>query len=131
MIEVSSGNVAFSGYHNNSSVCHVAVYREPRRPGRATASAVIATELPENAGTSITNRVEYLAWKVACMFALDPVAMTWVERLQPERPGQGHRFRLVSMQKVRVGKLVTGFAKPDWSCVEQWQVEQFVRRHLS
>jgi hypothetical protein len=49
----------FKGHWGYTSRCHIRVWR-----GRGTLSVVMATELPDNPGTSITNAAERLAAEV-------------------------------------------------------------------
>jgi hypothetical protein len=49
----------YRGYHTDGGVCRIEVYVAEERP-----PLVVATELPENTNTSITNMAEYLAAEV-------------------------------------------------------------------
>jgi hypothetical protein len=49
----------YRGYHSDGGITRIRVYDRPER-----SPLVIATELPENPNTSITNLCEYLAWEV-------------------------------------------------------------------
>jgi hypothetical protein len=49
----------YRGYHTDGAVCRIEVYVAQER-----SPLVVATELPENTNTSITNMAEYLAAEV-------------------------------------------------------------------
>ena len=49
----------YRGYHTDGAVCRIEVYVAAGLP-----PLVVATELPENANTSVTNLAEYLAAEV-------------------------------------------------------------------
>jgi hypothetical protein len=74
----------YEGYFANPARCRLRIYAVPGQ--RAVA---IATELPDNPGTSITNRADTLATLVMCkaalMFGTDPGDIVWVEHY-PARP---------------------------------------------
>jgi hypothetical protein len=64
----------FTGFHGCRSCCALEIIRVA--DGR---SAVIATELPDNPGTSITNAFELVASAVCLQFAIDPHRLVWIE----------------------------------------------------
>ncbi len=52
----------YQGYHGCLSVCRVRVFDPPRgEQGEKRPVVVLFTELPDNPGTSVTNRIEHLA----------------------------------------------------------------------
>ena len=62
----------FGGLHGFKSACSLVVDR--------SRNLVIATEIADNPGTSITNAVDLLANKVCNEFQLDKQRLTWIER---------------------------------------------------
>lgn len=46
---------------------------------------VIATEMPENEGTSVTNMAEYLATQVCQEFGINPKHLIWIEHYPQRR----------------------------------------------
>jgi hypothetical protein len=52
---------------------------------------VIATELQDNPGTSITNIAEHLASHVCERFAIDPDKLVWIETYGYPAPGDRER----------------------------------------
>ena len=64
----------FIGFHGCRSQCALEILR--LRDGR---TAVIATEVADNPGTSVTNAFELLATDVCAWFAIDPRRLVWIE----------------------------------------------------
>ena len=62
---------SYLGFHGSRAKCHLRLCPE---------SLVIASELPDNPGTSVTNMAEHLATMVCVRFGIDPAALRWVER---------------------------------------------------
>jgi len=67
-------------------------------------TVVIATELPDNPGTSITNWAEFLASEMRRRFVPPGGALAWIEH-DPERPG-----RCAAARTVRPGALPVGWS---------------------
>lgn len=64
----------FMGFHGYR--CWCALEMLPLRDGR---TAVIATEVADNPGTSVTNAFELLATDVCARFTIDPRRLVWIE----------------------------------------------------
>ena len=62
----------FGGLHSFKSVCSLVIDQ--------SRNLVIATEIADNPGTSITNAVDLLANQVCDEFKLDKQKLTWIER---------------------------------------------------
>jgi hypothetical protein len=109
----------YPGYHGRPAECRLRIFR----PGPDRPVVVVASEVPDNPGTSITNRVEVLAGLVAREFGIDPAGMLWVEHYPA---GGGRReavFRLVEFRAVgRSGEL----CKPAWHTTSRAAVERLV-----
>jgi hypothetical protein len=71
---------AYPGYHGYESACGLRIWQQERE------SVVMATELPDNPGTSITNRAEALAMQVYHEFELWPPFTRWIEHYPPDGP---------------------------------------------
>jgi len=63
----------FHGYHTPGGVCRIRIYEKP-----ADTPVIIATELPDNPNTSVTNMAEYLAAEI--------IAKHFPQRFEEERP---------------------------------------------
>jgi hypothetical protein len=81
MTKLFDGTFPFDGLHGCPSRCHLRIYRHPDRP-----VVVVATELTENRGTSITNALPDLAKRVCSAFDIDPYTLLWVEHYPAEPP---------------------------------------------
>ena len=64
----------FRGFHGQEAFCRLEIL--PIADGR---TVVIATELEDNPGTSITNVAEHLASHVCDQFQIDPQRLVWIE----------------------------------------------------
>ena len=80
-------------------------------------TAVIATELADNPGMSITNACEYLASRVCAEFSIDPTELVWIEHYTYPAPG-GENRRLRSYDRVTfrvpVSRQEALVAEPQW-----------------
>jgi Family of unknown function (DUF6166) len=94
---------------------------------------VIATELPDNPGTSLSDRAEHLAAEVCRCFGIDPVELIFVEHY-PASYGCKHalrgslnaeRFDLVSFE-IEGGT----FRRPKWIPIKKELVENLIGRPL-
>jgi len=118
----------FRGYHADGGVCRIEVYTAPGLP-----PLVVATELPENTNTSVTNLAEYLAAEVmeryltADQLAGHDPPFVWVERYQRRQPhptsGEhedwslvtfGHYRRELTRQNAPLGGWRYRIGDPDW-----------------
>ena len=86
----------FGGFHDCPSWCWLEILRLAN-----SRFAVIATEPPENLGTSVTNAFELLATDVCNRFDIDPGKLAWIEHYGyvgagfPAGPREFHRVRAV------------------------------------
>jgi hypothetical protein len=84
----------FLGLWNAASLCRLEIH--PATRGRI---AVIATELPNNPGTSITNAAEILATHVCRDFAIPPDRLVWIEHYgYPTGTDRPREFSLVTFE---------------------------------
>lgn len=89
----------YRGFHGCRSWCRLEVL--PLRDGRV---AVIATEVEDNPGTSVTNVAEHLASFVCDTFKIDPDKLVWVEHYaygSAANPRRAEEYDLVTF--VRLG----------------------------
>ena len=102
----------FRGFHGCDAFCALEILRIP--DGR---SVVIATELKDNPGTSVTNFCEHLAHRVCAGFLIDPSKLVWIEHYGYPLPGTLKRhlrtYDLVTflMMPARNNEV---FASPKW-----------------
>lgn len=79
-------------------------------------NVVIATELPDNPGMSITNAAEEVAAAVCRDFGLEPERLVWIEHY-PERltgDNYGHRTEPASFDAVTFTWDGQQFSDPQW-----------------
>ena len=86
---------SFQGFHGQPARCALEIL--PLSDGR---TAVIATELEDNPGTSITNVAEHLASHVCDRFGIAPEALVWIEHYGYPPPGSS-RKRTYDLVKFR------------------------------
>lgn len=70
----------YLGFHGSESHCRLDFYTGP-----GGENIVVATELPDNSGTSITNMAEELAALVCCDFNIAPASLLWIEHYPDRR----------------------------------------------
>ena len=101
----------YVGFHGCRSFCKLEIL--PLPSGR---TVVIATELPDNPGTSVTNACEILASSVCVGFGIDPSTLVWLEHYgyaSSSPSGNPRRFDLVSLELLPVGHDGL-FTNPSW-----------------
>jgi len=117
----------FVGYFGCPSKCRI------RWTKRSDKVVVIASQLSEDGGTSITNRAEHLATEVCQRYGLDADRVVYVEHYPDRRsPGQklhdpifDEHFSLVSFHR----KGAT-FSRPQWTRIEKTLVETLIGQPL-
>jgi len=67
----------YRGYHGCASRCRLRVYQH------GTTTVLLVSEIPENPGTSITNRAEALATALVRQYAQGP-DWVWIEHYPPQ-----------------------------------------------
>lgn len=122
----------YTGYHGCKSVCYLRLYQPTGQ--RDQAAVAIFTELPDNIGTSVTNRIEVLATMVWEFLQRPEVAPTVVEHY----PARGHynphtekwqfpeQFDLLEFSRKPDGC----FEKPRWRRVSRESVEALIGQTL-
>ena len=115
----------FRGFHDCPSYCWLRIYTAPGQ------SVVLATEMPDNPGTSITNASERLAMEVTRSFGLTFDTLTWVEHY-PERQGSHGGPRLpASFDQVSFTPTAQGLRSPEWQRLSKIQVEAMLGQPLT
>ena len=124
---------AYRGYHTDGGITRIRIYE---RPGGAP--LVIATELPDNRNTSITNMCEYLAWEIGRAYLpgrfehehpFDLVENYPGERFHPMRHRREDSFSLAQFEdyKPRVvwlgGQRRVRIGQPTWTHLSRAQLE--------
>ena len=126
----------FRGLHGGAGTCRIRVYRPIGFP-----PVVLATELPDNPGTSITNLAEQLAAEVLERYLPDRLGedrpLVWIEHYPPRRPlVQDETYDLVTFahyqprQVLRLGQWRPSFGSPDWRRLSREQVELLIDEPL-
>jgi hypothetical protein len=100
------------------AVCGVSIYHHNGQ------NVVIASELPENSGTSITNRAEYVHRQICFNHELDPHATIFIEHYPPAswRKGDEDSYSRVSFTISPSGE----FSNPEWSHLDSDQVRELI-----
>jgi hypothetical protein len=76
----------FRGFHGCDAWCALEILK-----GKDGKTVVIATEVKDNPGTSITNAAEHLAYWVCVEFSIDPSKLVWIEHYGYPAPGDWKR----------------------------------------
>jgi hypothetical protein len=99
----------YTGYWECDCHCDLEIKRFPDR------TVVIATEVEDNEGTSITNMAEHLAFRVCRDFDIDPKMLVWIEHY-PDRHPPGSRDSIFdeSFDLVTFDWDGQRFSKPNW-----------------
>lgn len=83
----------YRGYYRDDGITRIRIYDRPQ----SGIPLVIATELPENTNTSITNMCEYLAWEIASTYLPGRVEhehpFDWVEEYPGDPTHPSHHRR--------------------------------------
>ena len=115
----------YRGFHACLSYCWLRIYTAPGQ------SVVLATEMPDNPGTSITNAAERLAMEVMRTFGLLFDSLRWVEHY-PERQGRhGHPPLPASFDLVTFTPTTQGLRSPEWRRLSQAQIEHMLGQPLT
>jgi hypothetical protein len=115
----------YRGFHGCLSYCWLRIYTAPGQ------SVVLATEMHENPGTSITNAAERLAMEVTRTFGLALDALTWIEHY-PERQGRNRHPGLPeSFEQVTFTRTAQSLGSPEWRRLSQAQVEAMLGQPLA
>lgn len=117
-----------NGFGEWESKCLIRIYEHQQK------QVVIATELPDNTGTSITNCVENLAAIVIETFGLDFRRMIWIEHYP--KPSGEDTFDFVSFKvsltpsKIAGGASIAELVSPQWKRLKRAHVESLIGEAL-
>jgi len=97
------------------------------RPDAGTV-VVVATELPDNPGVSITNWAEYLATEIRRVYLTQGEALIWIEHYQ-ERPRRFDKRATIKETFDRVLMRWNGYSyeEPEWKKFDRAGVERLIR----
>ena len=98
------------------SCCDIEVHR--RSDGKYV---FIATELPENRGTSITNYAEHLATAMRKQYGSKPEDVIWIEHYPEAKDRRKESFDLV-----RFAVVGDTFRTPFWTRITEQAVDQLI-----
>jgi hypothetical protein len=99
----------FSGLHGRPGIC--AIERIALADGR---TLIIASEVDENLGTSITNAAELIITQVCQRYHIDPAKLAWIEHYPPSKShGEKADWDLVTFVFIRHGDH-WHFEEPSW-----------------
>lgn len=117
----------YTGFYNSESLCRI------RWTARRDKVIVVATELPDNPGASITNRAEHLALQVCRHLEIEPEQLVWVEHYPDQRPA-GSRFHNPVLEEhfnlVAFHWDGKAFTRPQWMRVKKEFVEALIGQSL-
>jgi hypothetical protein len=100
----------YKGYGGCACKCDILVF----------GNTVIATELEDNMGTSITNMAEHVAKDVCDARKIPYDKLIWVEHY-PERDGIKETYDLVTFNIT-----ADGFANPRWKPLEEVEIRNLI-----
>ena len=125
----------YKGFHGCACKCELQIHK----------NLVIATEIPQNEGTSITNMADQLASLICEGFKIEPSELIWIEhypdRELNERTGEyeiPEDFSLVTFkQEEKTSYLTVGvatvsiFSSPVWHHIEKADVQGLIDAHTT
>jgi hypothetical protein len=111
-----SARLDFCNWHGQPAHCWLRVYQDDDRT-----PVVIATEMPDNKGVSVTNYAEELASQVQRMFGFP--RLHWIEHYPPRgKLKRDEEFDLVEFQQEPWGE----YCDPDWRPICKQDVEAII-----
>ncbi|WP_309723177.1 hypothetical protein [Armatimonas sp.] len=121
----------YKGYHGVKSVCYLRLYQ----PKGSSPAIAIFTELDQNPGTSITNRIEVLttlAWEFLQKPEAAPVVIEHypnrgVHNTHTDRWQFPESFDLVEFDRKPDGS----FEKPRWRRISRAEVEKLIGQPIT
>ena len=101
----------------SDSYCDIEVHQ--RSDGKYV---FVATELPDNPGTSVTNYAEQLATAMRTQYALKPGDVIWIEHYPEAKDRRKEDFDLVRF----LGMEGDSFRTPVWTRITQHAVDELI-----
>jgi hypothetical protein len=112
----------YTGFWGCEAKCHLRAYEES-----GESLTVIATELNDNPGTSITNMAEHLATRVQDELERTHERLTWIEHY----PKRGEGFILEeNFSEVTFTATLRGYVHPQWRYMTVEEVEARVKEPI-
>jgi hypothetical protein len=115
----------FTGLWNRPAKCRIRVYRL-----ESGMTVVIATELPDNPGTTITNAAELLATEIRQRFVAAGEAMVWIEHYQERDLVNGTPTIKETFDRVLFRWDGRRYDDPQWLPFSREAVEQLIGEPL-
>lgn len=107
----------YKGFWNCDSRCDIEAH--PRSDGKYV---FVATELPDNPGTSVTNFAEHLATAMRSQYGLTPEEVIWIEHYPETKGRRKEDFDLVQFFAVE-GE---SFRTPVWTRITEQAVSDLI-----
>jgi hypothetical protein len=106
----------YKGFRGCDSSCDIQVHR--RSNGK---HILVATELPDNPGTSVTNCAEHLATAMRKEYRLKPEDVIWIEHYPEAKDRRKESFNLV-----RFAVVGDTFRTPVWTRITEQAVDELI-----
>jgi len=107
----------YKGFWNCDSFCDIEVHR--RGDGKYV---FVATELPDNPGTSVTNFAEHLATAMRSRYGLKPEDVIWIEHYPEAKNRRKEDFDLVRF----LGTEGDSFRSPVWTRITEQAADELI-----
>ena len=107
----------YKGFWNCDSRCDIEVHR--RGDGKYV---FVATELPDNPGTSVTNFAEHLATAMRSRYGLKPEDVIWIEHYPEAKNRRKEDFDLVRF----LGTEGDSFRSPVWTRITEQAADELI-----
>ncbi len=114
----------YRGFHGCPSYCWLRIYMTPGQ------TVVLATEVEDNPGTSITNMAAGLATEVVRVFHLPLDTLVWIEHYPAHLGINGGAGLPESFDLVTFTHTAQGLRLPQWRRLSQTEVETFLSQTL-
>ena len=114
----------YRGLHGCPSYCWLRIYTTSGQ------TIVLATEVDDNPGTSITHRAAGLATEVVRTFGLPLDTLRWIEHYPARLGGNGAPPLPASFDQVTFSGTAQGVWHPQWQRLSQAQVEAMIGQTL-
>jgi hypothetical protein len=107
----------YKGFWGCDSSCDIEVH--PRGDGKFV---FVATELPDNPGTSVTNFAEHLATAMRKRYGLKPGDVVWIEHYPEAKDRRKEDFDLVRFLAMEGNS----FRTPVWTRISEQAVDELI-----
>ena len=115
----------YKGFHGCDSRCRIRIFAPDE--GETKPYVVIASELEDNKGTSVTNMAEHLATLLWSYLERPEAGMTWIEHYEERafygnRPLEKEDWDIVTFKTDAHGR----FREPSWRRIKKEAVEELI-----